>query len=294
MRKNIVMRVSVITAVMNIILALVKFFAGISAHSSAMISDAVHSASDVVSTFIVVAGVYIGDKKRDSGHPYGHERLENVASVILSVMLFATGAGIGINALKTVFSGSEIIIVNKNAAIAAAAVSIIVKEWMYWYTKSAAKKIKSEGLMADAWHHRSDAFSSVGSLIGILGAKMGIPILDPIAGIIICCFIIKAAVDIFIESMNKMVDKACDKETQDKIMKTAESVDGVIRVDVVNTRIFGARIFVDIVFSADADISLRDAHAIAQQVHDKIETEYSEVKHCMVHVNPYEKTDKGK
>lgn len=287
MREKIAVRVSVITIAMNIVLAVFKFVAGIISHSSAMISDAVHSASDVLSTFVVIAGVRIGEKQSDSGHPYGHERFENAASIILAVMLFLTGLGIGMSAIETIISG-ETVQIHGNIAIAAAIVSIIVKEWMYWYTRIAAKKINSEGLMADAWHHRSDAFSSVGSLIGILGAKMGLGILDPIAGIVICCFIIKVAVGIFVDSLNKMVDKACDKETVDKIAQTAESIDGVRKIDILNTRVFGTRVYVDIEFSADAQISLKEAHSIAQAVHDKIENDFSEVKHCMVHVNPYE------
>lgn len=289
MQKNTAVKVSVITIIINILLSAFKFFAGIISHSSALISDAVHSLSDVLSTFIVIAGARMGGKKSDSGHPYGHERLESIASVILSIMLFATGAGIGINAVKTIAFHDYTAMINGNIAIAAAAVSIFMKEWMYHYTKKAAREIKSESLMADAWHHRSDAFSSIGSLIGAAGAKLGMPILDPIAGIIICIFIIKVSVNIFIDSANKLIDKACDTETVMKISKAAGEVEGVIRVDLVNTRIFGAKVYVDLEFSADPDIPLRKAHAIAQAVHDKIEAEFDDVKHCMVHVNPYEK-----
>lgn len=288
MQKNIAVKVSVVTIIINILLSAFKFFAGIMSNSSALISDAVHSLSDVLSTFIVIAGARMGGKKSDPGHPYGHERLENIASVILSIMLFATGAGIGITAIKTIMVHEYALTANRNIAIAAAVVSIFTKEWMYHYTKNAAKKIKSDSLMADAWHHRSDALSSIGSLIGVVGAKFGIGILDPIAGIIICIFIIKVSVNIFIDSSNKLIDKACDTETIMKISKAAGEVDGVIRVDLVNTRIFGAKVYVDLEFSANPDITLRSAHAIAQAVHDKIEAEFDDVKHCMVHVNPYE------
>jgi len=286
MREKIVLRVSVITITMNIVLAVFKLFAGIITHSNAMISDAVHSASDVLSTFIVMAGIKIGGKKSDSDHPYGHERFENAASLILAVMLFATGVGIGIKAIKDITGGAGASADN-TIAIIAAVMSIGVKEWMYWYTRIAAKKINSEGLMADAWHHRSDAFSSVGSLIGVLGARFGIKILDPIAGIIICCFIIKIAISIFIEAINKMVDKSCDKEIIEKMTDVVNDTEGVIRIDLLNTRVFGSRIFVDIEISVDAEMSLKAAHAISQNVHDNIEKRFKSVKHCMVHVNPY-------
>ena len=200
MEKKTANRVSVITIIINLILALFKFVVGVLAKSQALVSDAVHSASDVVSTIAVIFGVNLSSKKSDSSHQYGHERIECVFSIILSMMLFITGVGIGITAITTIKSGAEIEIPGK-LALVASAVSIIVKEWMYHYTKRTAKKINSSAMLADAWHHRSDALSSVGSLIGIGGAIMGYPICEPIASIVICIFIAKAAVDIFIDAL---------------------------------------------------------------------------------------------
>ena len=171
-------------------------------------------------------------------------------------------------------------------ALAAAVVSIGVKEAMFWYTRAAAKKINSGALMADAWHHRSDALSSVGAFVGILGARMGFPVLDPLASVVICIFIAKAAYDIFKDAIDKMVDKSCDEETERAMREVILKQAGVQRVDMLHTRLFGARIYVDIEISADGEMTLREGHEIAQEVHDRIEEEFPLVKHCMVHVNP--------
>ncbi|WP_302695348.1 cation diffusion facilitator family transporter [Blautia argi] len=285
--KNTAMRVSVVSIVWNVVLSLFKLIAGIVGHSGAMISDAVHSASDVFSTFVVILGVNIASRQSDEDHQYGHDRLECVAAIILAVVLLATGIGIGIGGVNKIlgrdFGNTEI---PGMIALAAAVVSIGVKEAMFWYTRAAAKKINSGALMADAWHHRSDALSSVGAFVGILGARMGFPVLDPLASVVICIFIAKAAYDIFKDAIDKMVDKSCDEETERAMREVILKQAGVQRVDMLHTRLFGARIYVDIEISADGEMTLREGHEIAQEVHDRIEEEFPLVKHCMVHVNP--------
>ena len=211
---GLAMQVSCVSIGINVVLSVFKVGAGILAHSGAMISDGVHTASDVFSTFIVMAGITMASRKSDREHPYGHERMECVAALLLSAVLFATGIAIGVSAVESIGSGQEKIrAVPGVLALGAAVISIVVKEWMFWYTRAAARKLKSGALMADAWHHRSDALSSVGAFIGILGARMGMPVMDPLASFIICIFIVKAALDVFRDSMDKMVDKACDEET---------------------------------------------------------------------------------
>ena len=211
--KSVAMRVSTVSIVVNLVLSILKLLAGIIAKSGAMISDAVHSASDVFSTFVVMIGVSISEKQSDKEHPYGHERLECVASIVLAVILAVTGVGIGMTGIKKITGGQYgNLEIPGQLALIAAIVSIAVKEWMYWYTRAAAKKINSGALMADAWHHRSDALSSVGAFIGIFGARMGYPVLDPIASLVICIFIEKAALDVFRDSLDKMVDKSCSDE----------------------------------------------------------------------------------
>ena len=285
---KVAMKVSGVSIAVNLLLSLFKLLAGILAHSGAMISDAIHSASDVGSTFVVIVGVNLSSKKSDKEHQYGHERMECVSSIILSGLLLATGIGIGMNGIENIIkstSGTSIAIPGTLALIAAV-VSIVVKEWMFWYTRSAAKKINSGALMADAWHHRSDALSSVGALVGIAASRMGYPLMDPLASLVICVFIEKAALDIFKDAINKMVDKACDEDTEQAIRECAEKQPGVIRVDMLKTRVFGNKIYVDLEIGADGNETLRDAHAVAERVHDHIEKEFPKVKHIMVHVNP--------
>lgn len=278
-------KVSVITIVSNLLLSALKFAVGFIGNSQALISDAVHSASDVVSTVAVMIGINLSTKKSDDDHPYGHERIECIFSIILAIMLFATGLGIGISAVKIILTGADIEIPSK-VTLYVAAISIAVKEWMYHYTKRTAIKLDSSSLMADAWHHRSDALSSVGSLIGIGGALLGFTICEPIASIVICVFIAKAAYDIFIDAVNRLVDRACSDDEVEAIRACVLEVEGVERIDSIMTRRFGSKIYVDLEIAEDGSITLTEAHQIAERVHDNIENKIENIKHCMVHVNP--------
>lgn len=284
--KQIAIRVSIVSVAVNILLSVIKLSAGLIAHSGAMVSDAVHSASDVFSTFVVMIGVHMASKEADEEHPYGHERMECVAAIVLAAVLFATGLAIGYTGLEQILGGYEEIKVPGALALLAAVVSIGVKEWMYWYTVLAAKKINSGALKADAWHHRSDALSSVGALFGIAGARMGYPFLDCVASVVICAFVIKAAYDIFKDAVDKMLDTACDKDTVKKLQKIILNQPGVLGISKLTTRIFGSKIYVDVEIEADGDMTLKDAHEVAENVHHAIEQGASDVKHCMVHVNP--------
>ena len=280
-------KVSTVSIVGNIALSLLKLLAGIFAHSGAMVSDAVHSASDVFSSIVVIIGVKLSARDSDDDHPYGHERLECVAAIILAMVLLVTGLFIGYQAVVNIISGDyEDLAIPGGLAIVAAVVSIAAKEAMFRYTKHYAKKLDSGALMADAWHHRSDALSSVGALIGVVGARMGFPVLDSVASLIICVFIAKAAFDIFKDAVDKMVDHSCDKETEDELWECVMSQEGVIGVDLLNTRMFGSKIYVDIEIAVDGDLTLREGHAIAERVHSTIEQSFPKVKHIMVHVNP--------
>ena len=282
-------KVSVITIIGNLVLSVLKLVAGIVANSSAMISDAVHSASDVFSTFVVIIGIKSSSKEPDKDHPYGHERMECVAAILLAVVLFITGIGIGSSAIKNILSGDYANLqVPGILALVAAIVSIVSKEGMYWYTRFYAKKIDSSALMADAWHHRSDAFSSIGALIGIAGARIGFPVMDSVASLVIFFFIAKAAFDIFKDAMNKMVDHSCDEETEEELRECVLKNENVLGIDLLQTRIFGNKIYVDLEILADGSITLNEAHGIAETVHDEIEQEFPKVKHIMVHVNPKE------
>lgn len=285
--ERLAMQVSINSIIVNLILAIGKLAAGILANSAAMVSDAIHSASDVFSTFIVMAGVKISNKESDAEHQYGHERLECVAAIILAIVLALTGIGIGYAGLeKIIYADPSDLKVPGTLALVAAVISIIVKEGMFWYTKKAAVKINSGALMADAWHHRSDALSSIGSFIGILGARLGYPILDPLASVIICIMIVYAAYDIFKDAIDKMVDRSCDEATINTMIALIKAQNGVDHIDVLHTRKFGSRIYVDVEVSADDDLTLLESHTIAENIHKAIENNFSEVKHCMVHINP--------
>lgn len=285
--KKVANKVSFITIVQNVLLSGFKLFAGIFAHSNAMISDAIHSASDVFSTIIVIIGVKLASKKSDKEHPYGHERLECVAAIVLSIVLLYTGIKIGSQAVKDIIGGNYQNLQKPGMlALVAAVVSIVTKEIMYWYTRHYAKKIDSSALMADAWHHRSDALSSVGALVGIGGAMMGFPVMDSIASIVIFVFIAKAAYDIFKDAMDKMVDHSCDDETEKEMRDFVLAQKEVLSVDLLHTRIFGNKIYVDVEIGVNGSYTLRQAHEIAEEVHEGIEKNFPKVKHVMVHVNP--------
>lgn len=286
-QEQIAMRVSYISILGNVLLSVFKLMAGIFAHSGAMISDAVHSASDVFSTFVVMIGIKISARASDKEHPYGHERMECVAAIVLATILCITGLGIGKNAIAKLQDGNDAgMVIPGILALVAAIVSIVVKEAMFWYTRGAAKKIDSGALMADAWHHRSDALSSVGALVGILFARNGYPVMDVVASLIICVFIVKASYDIFKDAVDKMVDKACDEETERELKNFVEAQPGVLGVDLLQTRVFGNKIYVDLEIGADENSTLKESHQVAEQVHDKLETQFPKVKHIMIHVNP--------
>lgn len=287
-------RVTAVSMAGNLILSALKLTAGLIAKSGAMISDAVQSVSDVLSGIIVLVGVKLSSKNSDKEHPYGHERLECVAAIVLAVVLFITALFIGENAVEKIVAGDYAALpVPGVLALVAAAVSIAVKEGLYWYTRHHAKKISSTALMGVAWDHRSDVLSTSCVLAGVVGARLGVPVLDVVASIVVCLFIVKAAVGIFKEAVEKMVDKSCDEQTEGEITACALRQDGVLGVDLIQTRVFGSRVYVDIEISADGTISLEQGHEIAERVHDAIETEFSFVKHIMVHVNPAQSGQKS-
>lgn len=290
--EKIAVRTAIVTIIFNLLLTAFKFIAGFLGHSLAMVSDAIHSASDVFSTIIVIIGIKISAKAADKDHEFGHERYECVAAILLAVLLFATGCGIGYSGIMKIVDGSyKTAKLPDYLAMSAAIVSIVVKECMFWYTWVAAKKTNSGALKADAWHHRSDALSSIGSLIGIVGAMCGVPILDCIAAIVICLLILKAAISIFIDAVNKMTDKACDTETENAIKQFVSTCDGVKNVDSLMTRLFGNRIYVVLEIACDENLILKDAHDIAEAVHEGVESNFPLVKHVTVHVNPYKETE---
>lgn len=284
-RVKIGYNISITTILINLALSLFKLFTGIIGRSNAMIADAIHSLSDVISTFAVMIGLHLAGRPDDEDHPYGHEKMEPVVAKMLAVILLVTALGIGYSGIQRIYAG------NYEApgiiALYAAFLSIAVKEWMYHYTVKGAKKIESAALMADAWHHRSDALSSVGALIGIGGARLGYRILDPVVSLVICVLIIKVSADIYLRSVNQLVDHAGDKQTIEDIRADIMGIEGVICINTLKTRVHADKLFVDVDVAVEGTLSVTEGHIIAEKVHDKIENGNYKVKHCMVHVDPF-------
>jgi len=277
--------------IVNTLLAAFKMLAGVLGNSAAMVSDAVHSIADLISTMVVIIGIRMAGKKPDAKHPYGHERFECVAALVLAALVFTVGIGIGWGGVQRILAGNyDDIVAPGLLALIAALVSIAVKEALFWYVRATAKKIDSGALMADAWHSRADGLSSIGSFLGILGAMLGYPVLDSVAAIIICLFIVKTAVQITLDAIGKMTDKACDDDLQQAMRDVIMAQPQVLGIDKLHTRLFGNKIYMDVEIRADADATLAQAHDIAQQVHDEIEAKFEKIKHCMVHVNPDDKS----
>lgn len=284
---KIIRRVSAVGIGGNIILVAFKLYAGIAGNSSAMVSDAVHSLSDVFATFVAWIGVRLARKDADEGHPYGHERFECLASLALGLILLGTGIGIGSGGVKSLVSGdASALEIPGNIALIAAAVSIVSKEAMFRYTRSCAKKLNSSAFMADAWHHRSDALSSVGSFIGIAGAILGYPAMDAIACVVICICILKVAADILREALAKLMDSSCGETMERELSDFISAQAGVEGVDMLRSRRFGDKVYLDAEIAVDGSLSLSAAHDIAEAVHDAVEQSYPNIKHIMIHENP--------
>lgn len=283
----VIRKLSLVSIIGNTVLAGFKIIAGIVGHSGAMISDAIHSFSDVLTTVIAFIGVKISKKEADQSHPYGHERIECVASLFLGLLLMVTGLGVGKVGLENIFSGNyQDLAVPGMIALIAAIISIIGKELMFWYTRYYAKLIDSAAFMADAWHHRSDALSSIGSFIGIGGAMLGFPVLDSVASVVICLFILKVSYDILKDAISKMLDTSCGENYETELKEFIESQPDVVCVDLLRTRMFGNKVYIDTEIQVDGNKLLWESHAIADQVHDSVEKQFPNVKHIMIHVNP--------
>ncbi|MCI8856986.1 MAG: cation transporter [Clostridiaceae bacterium] len=284
---RMIARVSTVTILGNVLLSAVKLFAGIAGHSGAMVSDAVHSLSDVGTTAIAFLGVRLSRKEADREHPYGHERMECAASLILGTILFLVGFGIGWEGLTKITARAyDTLAVPGKIALAAAFLSILSKEAMYWYTRHYALLLDSAAFMADAWHHRSDALSSVGSLIGIGGAMLGFPVLDPVASLVICLCIFKVAFDTMKDAFDKMLDTSCGKEYESRLSAFITNQPDIVRLDSLRTRMFGSKVYVDLEIAMTGTKTLQEAHAVAERIHDAVEETFPSIKHIMIHVNP--------
>ncbi|MGI5888921.1 MAG: cation diffusion facilitator family transporter [Oscillospiraceae bacterium] len=278
-------RVSLVGAGVNALLSVVKFTCGIAAGSSALISDAVDSSADVVNSLIGFWGIRASEKEADYDHEYGHERIECIASIFLSALMFMSGAYIVYRSIAELVQGSSF---EGNYLISAGAAlfSLAAKAVLCHFTKSAYLRSGSSALKAAYLNYRNDCFTEVAVVAGLAGAWFGLRWLDGVLSILLGAVIIKSGAEVLKSASDKLSDKACDSDTELMIRNLLLSVEGVKGIDMLKTRQFGSRIYIDAEIRVDGSLTLRESHTIAENAHDLIEHSMSEVKHIMIHVNP--------
>ena len=269
----------------NLFLTFIKVIAGIFGKSNAMIADGLHSASDIISSIGVLLGNYISSTPVDKEHNYGHEKAETLVSFLLSILLIVVSLGIGVQAVKSLLHIDDIKPPTVLPLIVAV-ISILVKEYQYRITIKIANKINSPALKADAWHHRSDALSSIAAFVGIGGAMLGIKILDPIASIVVALFVAKVGLEILIGSTNELMDVSIDTEQEEQIKQIAKNTKGVMNLGEIRSRKHGAMAYVDLVICVDGKLTVTEGHDIANMLEKQIINDMDFVKGITVHVEP--------
>jgi cation diffusion facilitator family transporter len=277
-------KISIISILSNVLLAVLKISIGFFANSKALIADGFHSVSDMASTMIVMVSMKFSETPADKNHPYGHEKAEALGTNILAVILVLTAFFLGRDAVLTIVSGN--IAEPGSWALFAAFVSIIVKEILYRFTIKIGEEINSRGLIADAHHHRSDALSSIAALIGIGGAKLGFRFLDPLAGLVVALLILKVGYEIMRDTSYELMDGRPDKEKINEIRDLAAEIEGVIEIHDIKLRSYGPNYIVDLKIVVEDQLSVADGHNIACLVEKKIIKNSDDVKDVMVHVDP--------
>lgn len=284
--------VTKVAIVSNVLLTAFKFFAGIIGNSSAMVADAVHSLSDFMTDIAVIAGLKVAKKPGDSTHNYGHGKIETLSAAFIGLVLVAVGFGIFWSGLQKViaFSQGEVLPVPSRIALVAAVLSIVIKEWLYRYTMVYARKLRSDALTANAWHHRSDAFSSIGTMIGIgsailLGGKW--VVLDPIAAVILSFFIFKVAFDISYKNLNELLEASLDSATYRNIEEILISTEGVLGFHELKTRKIGNAMAADVHIEVDRNLNIVDAHEISTHVEDRLKEVCGNNGYFSIHVEPW-------
>lgn len=290
-REKKIYRVTLMGSVVNVILLVFKFIAGILGGSAAMIADAVHSLSDFLTDIIVIAFVRISSKPEDEDHDYGHGKYETLATSIIGLALLMVGLYIFYNGARQIWDvmhGAEIEQPGLVALIAAI-VSILLKEWTYRFTVSVGKKVESPAVIANAWHHRSDALSSIGTAIGIGGAILlgkGWAVLDPVAALVVSVFIVKTALGLLSTSSGELLEKSLPKEVEKKIVDIVESEPEVSEVHHLCTRRIGSNIAIEMHIRMPGEISLKDSHTRASNIERKLRQHFGEHTHINLHVEP--------
>ena len=278
-------KVTILAILWNVFLSIIKVLAGVIGNSTAMIADGIHSASDIITSVGVLIGNKISSKPVDKEHNYGHEKAETLVSFLLSIMLIVVAVTIGVDGAKKIFNLDEVKVPTL-IPLVVAVISIAIKEYQYRITIKVAKKINSPSLKADAWHHRSDALSSVAAFIGIGGAMLGYKILEPIATIVVALIVCKVALEIFTNSMNELMDVSIDEEQEKQIIEYCKETTGVKHIKTMRTRKHGAFAYVDLVICVDGALTVKQGHDIANDLEKKLINELAIIKGITVHVEP--------
>ena len=268
----------------NLFLTALKAVAGVLAGSTALIADAFHSASDIAGSVVVLGGLKLASKPPDADHHYGHGKLEAVVAKLIAVLLVLTGAGIAWSAVTVLRTGE--LSIPGTLALAAAVLSILIKEGMYRYTIAVGRRINSTAVIADAWHHRTDALSSVAAVVGVAGARMGVVWLDPAAGLVVAVMIIRSGVKIYLDAVKELIDTAPPPEMVREIVDLALAVDGVKSIHEVKARYHGAAILVDMKLCVNPQVTVQDGHDIAKQAKRRVMDKLSQIENVLIHVNP--------
>ncbi len=286
-RYKIGKKVSIIGLAVNILLSIVKILVGIAFASMALIADGLHSVSDIASTIVILISIKFSQTPPDKNHPYGHGKAEPIGTAVLALILLVTGFVLIKDTFLSIFA--ENTVQPGIIALWVALISIITKEALYQYTVRIGRKINSKGLIADAHHHRSDAFSSIAALIGVAGARLGLPFLDPLAGLIVAFFIAKIGFDILKEAVNELMDCIPDVEKVKEYKEIVNGIKGVINVDDIKLRSYGPKLYVELSVAVDNNLSVGEGHDVARNVKDHLKDNYSSVQDVLVHVDPWKR-----
>ncbi len=270
----------------NVVLSIFKLLAGIFGFSYAMIADAIHSISDSFATGTAYIGIRIGERPADEGHPYGHANAETIAAFFVALTILGTGAFVGVDAVHLVvqkhFETPAMI------ALVAAVISIIIKEAMFRYTLKVGQRNNNPAVIATAWDHRSDVYSSVAAFLGILGARLGFQYLDPIAGLVVAALIIKMSLTLFRSNIGILMDERPETAVLDEIRAMALEVGGVQAIDSLRVHRRGSTFTIDIEIAVDSRLTVEQGHRVAAEVKNKLLSKIEHVQDVMVHVNPYQ------
>lgn len=277
-------KVSIISLAANISLAVVKIVVGFFFSSKALIADGFHSVSDVISTLIILTSMKISKAPPDQDHPYGHGKAESIATIILGLILILTGIFLIKDAVMTIINNQ--ISVPGTLVLWVAGLSILIKELLYRYTVKVGRKINSKGLIADAHHHRSDALSSIAALIGTAGARLGYPILDPVAGLVVSALIIKVGIEILLDAVDDLMDAVPNHDKIKEISSDIEEMPEIITVGDIKSRSYGPYLYVDVKIVVDDELTVSEGHKIAVRAKEKVVANHEQVQEVMVHVDP--------